>query len=452
MKKRLLCAALAALLTVSLYSVSASAASVDTEPSGARGTIKFDPGDWESSKLQFYIYDSTGETTMYATKDGWVEDDPWSDETKIESEKIEGTKLTDGTFESFEFELEEGHRAAITFYDPDTECQTFEQVITSDAFGDTARLLPYEKDEEFPDYVPQFREAKFDTYHLPPDRTNDGKVFGYIFFDPGEWNSSRIHFFIFDTTEETTMYAKKDGTWTDKDTWGTKSIDGSNRGDGVFEYYVEIPDDHEVYVIFYDPDTGNSTYDCVLTADAINDTAKLTNEIYTAPSDDPEIRHAKFENSGLSTRLSFAPDGELFGETVHPNADGANEVAKFMLNRLGTTNKRGEDVVTTEKIANAISAFGTTAEDVWAKYQTYADSANYNESGARAVLFPDETKSESETSSNPKTDSNTNTSSSNESKVTSPKTGYSADLLVLPILFISAGAAAVIFAKRKSEE
>ena len=83
MKKRLLCAALAALLTVSLSAVSASAASVDAEPSGARGTIKFDPGDWESSKLQFYIYDTTGETKMYATKDGWVEDDPWSDETKI---------------------------------------------------------------------------------------------------------------------------------------------------------------------------------------------------------------------------------------------------------------------------------------------------------------------------------------------------------------------------------
>lgn len=54
MGKKTLCIVLAALLTASTLAVAASAAEVEKETStGTKGTIFFDTGDWNSTKLQF---------------------------------------------------------------------------------------------------------------------------------------------------------------------------------------------------------------------------------------------------------------------------------------------------------------------------------------------------------------------------------------------------------------
>lgn len=100
------------------------------------GTIKFDPGDWNSEKIQFIIVDESAEPdTKFATKNGWV------DEFPEDGSVFEGTKLPDGTFESFEFEIPDGHAVYLELYDPDNEAHdTFDVNLTKEAFGKTVVL------------------------------------------------------------------------------------------------------------------------------------------------------------------------------------------------------------------------------------------------------------------------------------------------------------------------
>ena len=463
MKKRILCAALAAMLTISTAAVSAFAAETSTTASVAKGTFRFDSGEWESSDVRFVIYDKT--TKMYATKTGWTSESTWV------SKEAAGTRLDNGTFESFEFEYPEGHELSVDFLDIEKQASSYTCNITPDVFGDIARIVPEVRIEGATSDPIYSHAVKFDRTGFSARRDDPSGILntaaGSIYFDASKWGSSRIQFYIYDVTETPTKFATKDG-WVEDDPWGSDKIEGFDCGNGRFSSFdLKIPDDHEIYVIFCDPDTGSCTYECVLTVDAVNDTAEITDKIETAPSDDPQIRHAKFIGSKLSTRLGITSTGEITGETIHPCSDRANDVAKFILNCLGKTNKSSAEVVTAETAANAIAAFDTNAENVWAKYQTFSGDERYNETGARAVLFPEDSKTESKTEqtgdlseteskteseTTSKSESEKNTSSSNESKVTSPKTGYNAVLCLFPILIAFTGAAAVMLAKRKGEE
>ena len=130
MNKKFISAILAALIIVSMPAVAVSADEVEQETSGVKGTIKFDPGDWNSNKINFYIWDDT--TGLKASKDGWIDDNTWG-----AKKKIGGTKLDDGTFESYEFDITPGNSVYVIFHDPD-KGQTFDCVLTETAFGDTA--------------------------------------------------------------------------------------------------------------------------------------------------------------------------------------------------------------------------------------------------------------------------------------------------------------------------
>ena len=139
MNKKFISAILAALLMVSTAAIAASAEEVTEEPAGAAvsvetsgetGKIRFDPGNWNSNKINFYIWDDT--TGLKASKNGWVSDNTWG--TK---KAIGGTKLEDGTFESYEFDITPGNAVYVIFHDPDRG-QTFDCVLTEAAFGDVA--------------------------------------------------------------------------------------------------------------------------------------------------------------------------------------------------------------------------------------------------------------------------------------------------------------------------
>lgn len=141
MSKKIISAALAALLVASVAAVSAAAEEVTAEPAGATVTVeksgttgkfKFDASSWNSNNICFYIWDET--TGLKGSKDGWVEGNNWG------SKKIRGTKLEDGIFESYEIDIPEGDEIYVIFHDPDTNLQTFDCVLNPSAIDDTARL------------------------------------------------------------------------------------------------------------------------------------------------------------------------------------------------------------------------------------------------------------------------------------------------------------------------
>ena len=165
----------AALLTSSAVTASAATAA-ETSGADKTGTIKFDPGDWEVSdgNLLFYIWDDTGDTTLYATKDGWIENDTFGSK-----KKTGGTLLADGTFESFEFTIPEGHDLRVVFVNNENYAYTYDCLLTEDALGDTARrtgttVLPYFGAEK------ECEEVKFEKSGLttPLSINDEGEVVG----------------------------------------------------------------------------------------------------------------------------------------------------------------------------------------------------------------------------------------------------------------------------------
>ena len=120
------------------------------------GTIFFDMGDWNhDDNLCFYIWDAT--TGLNATKNGWQEGNTWG------SKKLFGTPVEgkDGIVESYEFSITEGHDVFVIFHDQTTNEQTFNCVLTADAFGHTAHMLP-DKIENPVDSTKQDIVAVFD--------------------------------------------------------------------------------------------------------------------------------------------------------------------------------------------------------------------------------------------------------------------------------------------------
>ena len=170
----LLCAA--ALLAGVPTALDASAAQADRVASSGEtsGTIKFDPGDWDVSAKRtcFYIWDDTGAQTMYATKNGWTESNPWG------SKKTCGTETEDGLIESFEFTIPEGHDVYLIVFNSESGVQTYDCLLTEDAFGDTAKRTGTTSPSY--DGAHQIEEIKFEKSGLttPLMILPDGRIVG----------------------------------------------------------------------------------------------------------------------------------------------------------------------------------------------------------------------------------------------------------------------------------
>lgn len=348
-------------------------------PSDIRGTIFFDATEWNSEKVYFYIWDETDDT--YATQDGWVEKNPWG------SKKLSGTpvKGRDGVFESYEIKFKDEHDIFVIFYDPDTGSQTESCKLDSSKIGYTVKPI-------------------VDSNSAPSD--NDKKVYktnyysknnnpvGTIFFDASEWKSSKIYFFIWDETDDT--FANKNG-WVYSNTWGSKKLAGTlvEGTDYVFESYeIEFIDNHDLYLIFYDPNSGAQTYDCVLNSSAMGDTAYITGVCLENPVDnDRTCIEARFQNADCGPKLEITSSGKIVGEYIAPNINRPKQVAQFVYKYYGKKDSvSGNDIVTVENVANAIEAFSTNADDVWSEFQNFDDDPYYKnyhdiKDGAEEIIF-----------------------------------------------------------------
>lgn len=253
---------------------------------------------------------------------------------------------------------------------------------------------------------------------------------GTIKFDASKWNAEYVNFYIWDETTDPDQFCSIDG-WTDVNKWGSKKKLGGTKVEGednIFESF-EIDfsgrEDHDIFVIFQ---SDVQSFNTVLNESCIGHTAHLTGNILENPVDSEKTaEEAEFDN-GVGSQLVITSSGKLQGTTVTPSTDRPGKVAEFVLTYLGQKEKlTQEDIVTEQSVADAINAFGTTADEVWDSYLKLNGREGYNEAEAKKFIKPtsasDDTSSTSDDTSSTSSDtSSTSSSTSSTSSTTSTST------------------------------
>lgn len=209
---------------------------------------------------------------------------------------------------------------------------------------------------------------------------------GKIQFDLGDWNhDDKIAFYIWDSSVTPAEFCSKDG-WSTDNQWGSKKLQGEELGDGVVESY-EIDfsgrEGHNIFVIFHDRTTDAQTYDCVLNTEAIGHKAYMTGVTLENPEDSEKVAiEAVFEGidpSVCGPYKKVTSTGNIVGNCAGPDDQPAKIVAEYIYKKMGAVDKSGVECVTEAKVDDALNQFGTNADDVWAEFQNYFDSATESE-------------------------------------------------------------------------
>lgn len=251
-----------------------------------------------------------------------------------------------------------------------------------------------------------------------------GDTTGKIRFNMGDWNhDDYICFYIWAKNGDETRHLSKEG-WEPDDNWGRKKLYGTpvEGEDGIVESYdIEFWDGWDYYVIFHDVTTGAQTYDCVFNANAIGQTAYMTGNTIENPVDSEKTCiEADFDGvDGCGAYLQITSTGNIVGHAKASQDDGKKIVANYVFEKMGTLDKSGVECCTEEKVANAISTFNTTADDVWAEFQTM-DGHEAKDEDAKKLIKP--TSGSNDTSSSDGTSSAGNTSTNSGSSTTSSNT------------------------------
>jgi len=270
-----------------------------------------------------------------------------------------------------------------------------------------------------------------------------GGATGTFKFDMGNWDhdhSSQISFYIWaknaDGTD--TKYGSTNG-WVDSNNWGSKKTYGTpvEGEDGIVESYeIEFLDGYDTFCIVYDPQSGIQTFDSILTENAIGDTCRCLDEMIENPEDSAKQAFVLgFDNAGdCGPKLVITSTGNIVGNVKASNENGAATVANYVYKSIddeGTksaNDKSGAEKINEQKLADAVNAFGTSADDVWAQYESFKGREGYElydakEAFAKKLINPtsaqNESSSEAGTSSTNSTTSTTSTTSKSSTSTTS---------------------------------
>ena len=253
---------------------------------------------------------------------------------------------------------------------------------------------------------------------------------GKIRFDKGNWNKNDgICFYIWATKEGEHDMFWVQGQWQEEAKWASKKIvaDDDPENPQFCEMEVDIMDGWNTFIIFNDLETSAQTFDCVLTPSAFGDTAHMSDELLENPEDsDKTCIGVYFDNaSDCGSHLVITSTGNVVGNALAPNDDPNWIVANALYKLLGKMDKSGVECCTQEKVDNWVSAFGTTKEAVWEKFQTFngqdgrEEYANKEADVKKLLGIEDETDTtSSETTSSEgtsSTESNNSSSSSSSS-------------------------------------
>lgn len=220
---------------------------------------------------------------------------------------------------------------------------------------------------------------------------------GKIRFDMGNWNhEDSLAFYIWAEKEGADTQYCLAGSWggDENKKWGTKKNlgDAVEGEDGIIESYeFEMPDSSwNVFVIFHDLTTDAQTCDCVITENAFGDTAYMTGDYVENPVDsDKSALDVAFRNAGdCGSHRMVTSTGNISGRVPAPNDNPARQVANYVTKQLGVVDKNGEQCVTEEKVATAISTFGTDADSVWAEIPNSPDYKADQEAEYKKMIKP----------------------------------------------------------------
>ena len=215
---------------------------------------------------------------------------------------------------------------------------------------------------------------------------------GTFFFDGGEgWEDKNVCFYVWDDT--THEHAQKDG-WAESDNWGaSKKIGGTKLGGSLYESYeIDLTgrEDHAIFAIFHCRDTGAQTMNCIINSSVFGTTATRTGVMYENPVDSEKLAEGvKFDGgTGVGIEKLVTSSGKIQGDVIAPGKTPDGIVAQFVLDCFGEVEKvSGKPIVTNESVADAIAAFGTTKDAVWAKYQTFSGNEKYNAAAAEDLIY-----------------------------------------------------------------
>ena len=233
---------------------------------------------------------------------------------------------------------------------------------------------------------------------IDSEPSSDSK--GTFFFDSGDWNSENINFYIWDST--TGEYATGNKGWVSENPWGSRKRLGGTAVEGktgVFESYeldLSGRENDAVYVIFHDADSGAQTFDTLINSSVFGYTATKDGIIYENPTDSDKTAvgvHFDGGDGGVGVAKVITSTGRIQGDIIHPSVDCADVVATYVLTYLHNEVYK----VTEQSVADAIAAFGTTADDVWAKYLSHKGDENYpdyDEEAAKKLIKPSESSSD----------------------------------------------------------
>lgn len=253
-----------------------------------------------------------------------------------------------------------------------------------------------------------------------------------IFFDPGNWSGHMMCCYIWDVDAEGgTEYCTKNG-WGSDNVWGRSNQIGVEEKDGKYESYkIDFSgrDGHKIYLIWHDKDTGAQTFDCLINSSASGLTCHRTGEILENPLDSKKTAEAIAFDGGtdLGPAKLVTSTGKVQGTVVTPDTDRPGVVANYVLKYLGQKDEvTNQELVTEESVADAISGFGTTADEVWAKYQEHEGEENYNAKEAKKLIKPTEATSDTDTSTDSSSGSGSGSSGSGSSSSSTTKTSTTA--------------------------
>lgn len=258
---------------------------------------------------------------------------------------------------------------------------------------------------------------------------------GKVKFNMGDtWShDDTILFYMWAEKEGETNVGCTKGEWGGEPVWGTKKnkctpVEGE---DGVVESYEFefYPDPSwNVYVIFHDLTTGAQTCNCILTENGMGKTAVLTGDSFenSVDSDKRDLDVVFDGADDCGAHKLITSTGNIVGHALAPNDDGTYIVAKYVFDRIGIKDKNGEECVTEDKVVAACNEFGTNADSVWEKFQTFKDQDGYadKEANAKKMINPSAAQEEEkkETDSEKKDDSN-GTSGSTTTTTTTTTSG-----------------------------
>lgn len=312
---------------------------------------------------------------------------------------------------------------------------------------------------------------------------------GTVKFDMGDtWNhDDKIVFYMWAEKEGEKSIGCTAGEWGGDAVWGTKKnrmtpVEGE---DGVVESYeFELLDPSwNVFVIFHDSTTDDQTCNCILTENGMGKTARLTGDKFENPVDSEKIAlDVVFDGADdCGAHKLITSTGNIVGHAMAPNDDGAYIVAKYVYDYMGKRDKSEVECCTEDKVKTAISEFGTDADAVWAKFQSFKGVEGYEEydskeAEAKKLIGPteekkDDDKKDDDTTGNDTTSkasttgttgttskastttttTTTATTASTASTEAAASTGDTTNTAAFAVVLVAA-AAAMILTRKKVEE